>query len=146
MSKKIVGVSLGSCVHVAGVYRFLQLTERFGYCLLFLGPAVSVQELIGVIKKKSLFFLEKMRKKENGAGGALFRDPRDLEAIYRASRRGNFLLLCCYSGTVDLVRRAKLLKETINIAWVRCRFFGTMSLMDIVIARLVGLSGRIRKL
>jgi len=52
MSKKILGASLGSCVHVAGVYRFLQLAEEYGYETLFLGPAVPVEELVAVIERE----------------------------------------------------------------------------------------------
>ncbi|MEN3186052.1 MAG: methionine synthase [Atribacterota bacterium] len=258
MSKKIVGASLGSCVHVSGVYRFLQLAEEFGYRSLFLGPAVSVQELVRVMEREKpdvvmvgyrlyeeaarqlfaelkdvlqkrdvfrgvrlilsctpalrdiavktgifdfiftggesfeevarslkedgvlktpeewypqtlperiqakapfpilrhhfglptiertvqgvaeiseakvldvislgpdqnaqefLFHPEKMKNEEHGSGGVPIRNREDLESIYQASRRGNFPLLRCYSGTNDLVQWAKLLKETINIAW-----------------------------
>jgi len=45
-SKKILGASLGTCVHVAGVYGFLTLAERFGYQTVFLGPARSPQEVV----------------------------------------------------------------------------------------------------
>lgn len=257
LSKKILGASLGSCVHVAGVYRFLQLAEQFRYQSVFLGPAVSVEDLVLAVEKekpqkvivgyrlyeeagKALFWklkeaLEKknlrsditimisctpalrdiaqevgifdfiftgeesfddivsslqeiekssaekrypqtlserilwkhpfpilrhhfglptvaetvqgvaqiseakvldvislgpdqnaqefffrpenMREAEHGAGGVPLRRKEDLEAIYQASRRGNFPLLRCYSGTQDLVRWANLLKETINISW-----------------------------
>lgn len=258
MNKKIVGASLGSCVHVAGVYRFLQLAEEFGYRSLFLGPAISVPELVRVIEREKphvvmvgyrlyeeaarqlfaelknslqekkllrsvrlllsctpalrdvatkvgifdtiftgeesfedvvqslkkgnvsrlsreqyfqtlperiqakapfpilrhhfglptveetvrgiadiseakvldvvslgpdqnaqefFFHPEKMKREESGSGGVPVRNREDLELIYQASRRGNFPLLRCYSGTNDLVRWAKLLKETINVAW-----------------------------
>jgi len=257
MSKKILGASLGSCVHVAGVYRFLRLAEEYGYETLFLGPAVPVEELVAVIERERphkvivgyrlyeeagrklfsalremlstrglcggltlilsctpalrsaateagifefiftgeepfeeiigslkektakasgehypqtlperieakkpfpilrhhfglptveetvrgvarlsearvldvislgpdqnaqefFFHPERMKKDESGSGGVPLRSREDLEAIYRASRRGNFPLLRCYSGTNDLVQWARLLKETINIAW-----------------------------
>ncbi|MGQ9746487.1 MAG: methionine synthase [Candidatus Caldatribacteriaceae bacterium] len=257
MSKKILGASLGSCVHVAGVYRFLQLAEQFGYQSVFLGPAVSIEDLILAVEKERpqkimvgyrlyeeagrtlfrklkealgeknlrskmivmlsctpalreiaqevgifdfiftgeesfddivsslqeiekssaekgypqtlperilwkrpfpilrhhlglptvaetaqgvaqiseakvldvislgpdqnaqefFFHPENMRETEHGAGGVPLRRKEDLEIIYQASRRGNFPLLRCYSGTQDLVRWAHLLKETINIAW-----------------------------
>ena len=44
--KKIIGASLGNCVHVGGVVNFLELAEQQGYDTFFLGPAVSVEELI----------------------------------------------------------------------------------------------------
>ena len=46
---KIIGASLGNCVHVGGVLNFLQLAEQYGYNTTFLGPAVSVDELIGAV-------------------------------------------------------------------------------------------------
>ncbi|MBQ8319042.1 MAG: cobalamin B12-binding domain-containing protein [Lachnospiraceae bacterium] len=46
MNKKtIIGASIGNCVHVAGVIHFLELAEDEGYNSIFLGPAVSVDEL-----------------------------------------------------------------------------------------------------
>ncbi|MGC8779124.1 MAG: methionine synthase, partial [Candidatus Caldatribacteriaceae bacterium] len=74
-----------------------------------LGPDQNAQEFF--------FRPERMEKEEHGSGGVPLRRREDLEAIYQASRRGNFPLLRCYSGTNDLARWAKLLKETINIAW-----------------------------
>ncbi len=43
---KILGAAIGSCVHVAGVLRFLTLAEEEGHETTFLGPAVSIDELI----------------------------------------------------------------------------------------------------
>ncbi len=51
--KKILGASLGNCVHVAGILNFLNLAQRFGYDTLFLGPAVSIPKLSKAIKKHS---------------------------------------------------------------------------------------------
>ena len=52
-----------------------------------------------------------------GAGGVPLRKAEDLQALYEATRRGNYPLLRCYSGTQDLVKWAAMLKEMINIAW-----------------------------
>jgi hypothetical protein len=49
--KKIIGASVGSCVHVAGILNFLKLAERHGYETLFLGPAVSVEKISEAIKQ-----------------------------------------------------------------------------------------------
>jgi hypothetical protein len=49
--KKILGASVGSCVHVAGILNFLKLAERHGYETLFLGPAVSVEKISEAIKQ-----------------------------------------------------------------------------------------------
>jgi len=51
MSKgKVIGASIGNCVHVAGAAHFLNLAEDEGYEAVFLGPAVSVDELIDNIE------------------------------------------------------------------------------------------------
>ena len=49
--KKILGASVGNCVHVAGILNFLKLAERCGYETLFLGPAVSVEKISEAIKQ-----------------------------------------------------------------------------------------------
>ncbi|AKI97532.1 methionine synthase [Kosmotoga pacifica] len=63
------------------------------------------------------FNSEKMDPSQDGAGGAPFRKEEDFARMYRASRRGNFPLLRCYSGTQDLIKFSKLLHKTINNAW-----------------------------
>ncbi|HUF00145.1 MAG TPA: cobalamin B12-binding domain-containing protein [Anaerolineales bacterium] len=45
-AKIVVAGALGECVHVAGVTNFLRLAEAAGWRTVFLGPAVSVEELI----------------------------------------------------------------------------------------------------
>jgi len=256
-SKKILGASLGNCVHVAGILNFLKLAEHYGYETLFLGPAVSLERLneaireynphlvalsyrltpkvlekllssfkedVGknrwqdktfvfggtpptakVAQKTELFdavfsglepleqiisFLEgkieeekkdiippqalteriefnapyplfrhhfgqpsvedtargakeialsqaldilsigpdqnaqesffrpdEMKKEQDGAGGVPLRKAEELEAIYNATRCGNYPLLRCYSGTRDLIQWAEMSLQTINIAW-----------------------------
>lgn len=49
--KKILGASIGNCVHVAGVYHFLQLAENEGYDCTFMGPAVSIERLFQAINQ-----------------------------------------------------------------------------------------------
>ncbi|QZY56314.1 methionine synthase [Crassaminicella profunda] len=65
------------------------------------------------------YFFEpkKMIEKEKGAGGVPIRRKEDLEKLYQASRRGNYPLMRCYSGTNNLLRLSALLKETLNNAW-----------------------------
>lgn len=48
MKKTVVAGALGECVHVAGVSRFLQLAEKAGWRSVFLGPAVSIEEVLRV--------------------------------------------------------------------------------------------------
>lgn len=50
--KMIIGASIGNCVHVAGIYHFLQLAEKEGYEVKFLGPAVSIDRLFDEINNE----------------------------------------------------------------------------------------------
>ncbi|TEU06524.1 MAG: cobalamin B12-binding domain-containing protein, partial [Candidatus Aminicenantes bacterium] len=47
---KILGASLGNCVHVAGILNFLKLAHQYGYETIFLGPAVSTANVSEAIK------------------------------------------------------------------------------------------------
>jgi methylmalonyl-CoA mutase cobalamin-binding subunit len=48
---KIIGASIGNCVHVAGAVHFLNLAEDEGYEALFLGPAISVTSVLDNVKE-----------------------------------------------------------------------------------------------
>ena len=74
-----------------------------------IGPDQNAQE--------SFFRPDEMRKEQDGAGGVPLRKPKELEAIYKATRCGNYPLLRCYSGTRDLIKWAEMSLKAINIAW-----------------------------
>lgn len=74
-----------------------------------LGPDQNAQE--------HFFHPEEMDPSQDGAGGVPVRSPKDLEAIYQASRCGNHPLMRCYSGTRDLIRWADMSVKTIHNAW-----------------------------
>jgi hypothetical protein len=42
---------------------------------------------------------------------------QDFMRLYQASRRGNYPLMRCYSGTNDIIRLAQVFQDTINNAW-----------------------------
>lgn len=44
--KTVVAGALGECVHVAGVMNFLRLAEAAGWRTVFLGPAVSIADMV----------------------------------------------------------------------------------------------------
>ena len=46
MKKTVVAAALGECVHVAGVMNFLRLAESAGWETVFLGPAVSISDVL----------------------------------------------------------------------------------------------------
>ena len=77
--------------------------------ILSIGPDQNAQE--------SFFRPSEMNKSLEGDGGVPIRDFKDLQLIFDASRRGNYPILRCYSGTRDLISWAQLLKDTLNNAW-----------------------------
>ncbi|UCC38443.1 MAG: cobalamin B12-binding domain-containing protein [Candidatus Aminicenantes bacterium] len=77
--------------------------------IISIGPDQNAQE--------SFFRPDEMTKEQDGAGGVPLRKAEDLEAIYKATRCGNYPLLRCYSGTRDLIQWADMSLQTINIAW-----------------------------
>ncbi|MBK5106661.1 MAG: cobalamin B12-binding domain-containing protein [Anaerolineales bacterium] len=44
--KTVVAAALGECVHVAGVIKFIRIAEEAGWRTIFLGPAVSIEDLL----------------------------------------------------------------------------------------------------
>lgn len=74
-----------------------------------IGPDQNAQE--------NFFHPENMDPDQAGAGGVPVRSPEDFGSLYAASRRGNFPLMRCYSGTRDVIRFGEMLLETINNAW-----------------------------
>ena len=52
-AKIVVAGALGECVHVAGVTNFLRLAESAGWKTIFLGPSVSIEELITAAKREN---------------------------------------------------------------------------------------------
>jgi len=51
--KTVIAGALGECVHVAGVMGFLRLAEAAGWRTVFLGPAVSVQDLLAAARRQA---------------------------------------------------------------------------------------------
>jgi hypothetical protein len=71
----------------------------------------------------NFFHPERQGARRRGAGGVPVRKPEDYQALYEASRCGNYPLLRTYAGTDDFVRLAEMYVETINIAWYAIPLF-----------------------
>jgi methylmalonyl-CoA mutase cobalamin-binding subunit len=52
MKKTVIAAALGECVHVAGIMNFLRLAESAGWNTVFLGPAVSIEDVLSAIKRE----------------------------------------------------------------------------------------------
>jgi len=48
----IIGGAVGNCVHIAGVYEYLRIAEKFDFKTIFLGAAVSPEEFVKMIEDK----------------------------------------------------------------------------------------------
>src|SRR5689334_12569865 len=51
-TKTVIAGALGECVHVAGVTNFLRLAEAAGWRTIFLGPAVSIDDMISAAQRE----------------------------------------------------------------------------------------------
>jgi len=91
------------------IYGVKRIAEASVLDVISIGPDQNAQE--------SFFRPSEMNKSLDGDGGVPLRESSDLQLIFDASRRGNYPLLRCYSGTRDLISWARLLKNTINNAW-----------------------------
>ena len=49
---KVLGASIGNCVHTGGIVNFLHLAEEAGYTATFLGPAVPVPRIVEAIRSE----------------------------------------------------------------------------------------------
>ncbi|MCX7976390.1 MAG: cobalamin B12-binding domain-containing protein [Bellilinea sp.] len=73
--------------------------------------------------QENFFHPERQDPRRKGAGGVPVRSAEDYQALYQASRTGNYPLLRTYSGTDDFIRLAELYLETINNAWCAIPLF-----------------------
>ncbi len=60
---------------------------------------------------------------QDGAGGVPVRRAGDLVRLYAAAQGGNYPLMRCYSGTIDVFRFAEVLLNTIRNAWCAVPLF-----------------------
>jgi len=67
--------------------------------------------------QENFFHPERQEPRRRGAGGVPVRSSEDYQALFQASRGGNFPLLRTYTGTDDFIRLAEMYVDTINQAW-----------------------------
>lgn len=73
--------------------------------------------------QENFFHPERQDARRKGAGGVPVRSRDDYEALFAASRSGNYPLLRTYSGTDDFIRLAEMYTETIHNAWCAIPLF-----------------------
>jgi len=99
--KKIIGASLGNCVHVAGIYRFLSLAEQYQYNTFFLGPAVPVKVLIQHILEKNPQRVIVGYRLSEDAARSLFQDLR--QQLDQQHLRGTFILILSCTPVLEKI-------------------------------------------
>lgn len=73
--------------------------------------------------QENFFHPERQDPRQKGAGGVPVRSIQDYQALFSATRQGNFPLLRTYSGTDDFLDLAEMYMKSINIAWCAIPLF-----------------------
>ena len=73
--------------------------------------------------QENFFAPQRQDPRRKGAGGVPVRSREDYQALYAASRRGNYPLMRTYSGTDHFIQLAEMYAETIHIAWCAIPLF-----------------------
>jgi methylmalonyl-CoA mutase cobalamin-binding subunit len=73
--------------------------------------------------QENFFHPERQDPRRTGAGGVPVRSAADYQALYDASRTGNYPLMRTYSGTDDFIHLAEMYLETIHNAWCAVPLF-----------------------
>ena len=73
--------------------------------------------------QENFFHPERQDPRRKGAGGVPVRSIEDYQALFSATRQGNFPLLRTYSGTDDFLELAEMYRASINIAWCAIPLF-----------------------
>ena len=92
-----------------------QISEAKALDVISLGIDQDAQE--------NFFHPERQNPRARGAGGVPVRSAADYQALYEASRCGNFPLMRTYSGTDDFIALAELYLQTIHNAWCAIPLF-----------------------
>lgn len=100
--KTVVAAALGECVHVAGVVNFLRLAELAGWRTVFLGPAVSVDQVISVAQAEKADLIAVSYRLTPETGERLL--GQFAEA---ADHLRSFGVRFAFGGTPPLARRAQ---------------------------------------
>ena len=73
--------------------------------------------------QENFYHPERQNPRRKGAGGVPVRKAEDYQALYQASRTGNFPLMRTYSGTDDFIQLAEMYTQTIHNAWCAIPLF-----------------------
>ena len=99
--KTVVAGALGECVHVAGVSNFLRLADQAGWRTIFLGPAVSINEVLSAAERENADLIGVSYRLTPETGARLLGDFA--EAADELYERG---VRFAFGGTPPIVKEA----------------------------------------
>ncbi len=100
----VVAAALGECVHVAGVMNFLRLAEAAGWRTVFLGPAVSVEDVVTTARREGASLVGVSYRLTPETGERLLAEfAEEADDLHAAGVRFAF------GGTPPLAERARAL-------------------------------------
>ena len=100
--RTVVAAALGECVHVAGVTNFLRLAEAAGWRTVFLGPAVSISELLAAARREHAELVGVSYRLTPETGEALLGEFAEEADELRSSG-----VRFCFGGTPPVAERAR---------------------------------------
>ena len=112
MGKRIIAITLGPCVHVAGIYNFFRLAEAAGYETHFLGIGTQLSEVINAVREDRPDYLAVSFRLTPTVGARLWQDLKN--ALDEAGLSDQKLIL---GGTPPV---AQLARESGFFAAVFC--------------------------
>ncbi|MGB9562031.1 MAG: methionine synthase, partial [bacterium] len=103
--KRIVGATLGNCIHVMGLLKFLELASSFGYKTEFAGqclPLSKIMEIALTLNENDIIALSYRLTPESGE--RLFKELRELKEKHRPK------CLFIFGGTPQVAEKARASK------------------------------------
>jgi methylmalonyl-CoA mutase cobalamin-binding subunit len=102
--KTVVAGALGECVHVAGVLNFLRLAEAVGWRTVFLGPAVSAEDVVQAARREQADLVGVSYRLTPETGERLLAEFAEAADDLRAAG-----VRFAFGGTPPLAERARVL-------------------------------------
>ena len=99
---KIIGASLGECVHIQGVWSAMEMAKKHEYDTQFLGPAMSIDQLVSAIKREQPDAVALSYRLTSETGEALLAQLSD-----RLSAEGLDNLDYLFGGTPPVAEKAR---------------------------------------
>ncbi|MGC8912731.1 MAG: cobalamin B12-binding domain-containing protein [Thermoplasmata archaeon] len=117
--KKIVGATIGNCVHVMGLHRFLELASSLGFQAEFLGQCIPVHQIMGYCEQKKPDIVALSYRLTPESAELLFREIK----AEREKRKIKAVFI--FGGTPSVAEKAKA-------SGAFDKVFSKESIMDIV--------------